>query len=186
MRPRRCPWRTALPLPPPLPLPLPPCRCRPAAAALPLPLGRCQRRQPSATSRASSQTVLPCLYRIAEAEKEGYGEMYETPLFDEVTGRPLNDKARKLVGQNPTGEQNEHSGGRRRCATKTTHFARVTFCSTPFRQLLAACFGPNLGSLWALFSLLICDEMCRADLSSAPFGGYFTSNQENLRSHFLF
>lgn len=41
-------------------------------------------------------------------EKDGYGELYETPLFDEVTGRPLNDKARRLVGEKPTGES---SGG---------------------------------------------------------------------------
>ena len=52
--------------------------------------------------------------RIAEMEKEGYGELYETPLFDEVTGRPLNDKARKLVGEQPTGES---SGAVRRSAT---------------------------------------------------------------------
>lgn len=45
--------------------------------------------------------ALSACYRIAEAEKEGYGEMYETPLFDEVTGRPLNDKARKLVSTAP-------------------------------------------------------------------------------------
>ena len=47
-------------------------------------------------------------------EQDGYGELYETPLFDEVTGRPLNDKARKLVGEKPTGES---SGAVRRSAT---------------------------------------------------------------------
>ena len=52
--------------------------------------------------------------RIAEAAKDGYGEMYETPLFDEITGRPLNDKARRLVGEKPTGEQSGYSGVRRR------------------------------------------------------------------------
>ncbi len=71
-------------------------------------------------------------------EKEGYGELYETPLFDEVTGRPLNDKARKLVGEKPTGE---NSGAVRRSSSDLGGLGGMTEAEMAFSGATGGAFG---------------------------------------------
>ena len=74
-------------------------------------------------------------------EKEGYGELYETPLFDEVSGRPLNDKARKLVGEKPTGESGGGAVRRAAGAGLGSWMGGMTEAEMAFSGAMGGAFG---------------------------------------------